>query len=78
RRGWPKITVWTLLNTAVLLGLGISKAILTFRGEANAAAHLDWALGTFWAVIGYWGNQFAQETPSVAPWLFEDDYTVGV
>ncbi|KAJ7061735.1 hypothetical protein C8F01DRAFT_145350 [Mycena amicta] len=68
-----KITPWRLLNTTVLLGFGISKTVLSFRGETTAPNILDWALGVLWGLIAYWGSIVEAETPEDFPWLFGHD-----
>lgn len=45
-----KITLWRVVNSAVLLGLGTQKAILAFQGDPTANAY-DMALGLIWALM---------------------------
>jgi hypothetical protein len=45
-----KLTPWRVLNTAFLLGVGIAKATLTYRGYTTGPTTLDWILGIFWAL----------------------------
>ncbi|KAJ7631506.1 hypothetical protein B0H17DRAFT_539158 [Mycena rosella] len=68
-----KITPWRLLNTAVLLILGTTKAVSTLLGETSAPNNLDWTIGVVWALISYWVSLVEQEAPTVAPWFFTAD-----
>ncbi|KAJ7465893.1 hypothetical protein FB451DRAFT_1369734 [Mycena latifolia] len=70
-----KITPWRILNTAVLLILGTTKALSTFLGQTNAPNNLDWTIGVVWALISYWVSLVEQETPEVAPWFFTTDFS---
>ncbi|KAF7369073.1 hypothetical protein MVEN_00234100 [Mycena venus] len=49
-----KVTAWRLLNTFLLLGLGIYKAMASYRGQETAPTTLDWIIGVLWALIAYW------------------------
>ncbi|KAJ7032864.1 hypothetical protein C8F04DRAFT_1106018 [Mycena alexandri] len=68
-----EITLWRLINTAILLVLGIWKAAATYRGQSTAPATLDWIVGVLWALISYWVGIIEQENPECALWLFERD-----
>ncbi|KAJ7032865.1 hypothetical protein C8F04DRAFT_958327 [Mycena alexandri] len=68
-----KITLWRLINTAILLVLGIWKAATTYRGQSTAPTTLDWIVGVLWALISYWVGIIEQENPACALWLFERD-----
>ncbi|KAJ7465912.1 hypothetical protein FB451DRAFT_1402326 [Mycena latifolia] len=70
-----KITPWRILNTAVLLILGTTKALSTFLGQTSVPNNLDWTLGVVWALISYWVSIIEQETPEVAPWFFTADFS---
>ncbi|KAJ7453214.1 hypothetical protein FB451DRAFT_1282032 [Mycena latifolia] len=70
-----KITPWRILNTAVLLILGTTKALSTFLGQTSAPNNLDWTIGVVWALISYWVSIMEQETPEVAPWFFTTDFS---
>lgn len=41
----PPITPYRLFNIALLLGLGIPKAVFTAKGQSVIAGDLDWAGG---------------------------------
>ncbi|KAJ7218874.1 hypothetical protein B0H12DRAFT_327154 [Mycena haematopus] len=45
-----KVTLWRLLNTVLVLGLGVYKAVAAYRGQQTAPTTLDWILGVLWAV----------------------------
>ncbi|KAJ7743626.1 hypothetical protein B0H16DRAFT_1561134 [Mycena metata] len=68
-----KVTLWRLLNTAILLMLGIWKAAATYKGQITAPTTLDWIIGVLWALISYWLGIIEQENPACVPWLFERD-----
>ncbi|KAJ7017240.1 hypothetical protein C8F04DRAFT_1230613 [Mycena alexandri] len=55
-------TAWRLLNTAMLLALGIYKAVSTYRGETTTSTTLDWILGVVWATISYWAGILEEES----------------
>ncbi|KAJ7121575.1 hypothetical protein C8R44DRAFT_876964 [Mycena epipterygia] len=71
-RAVVKITAWRILNTVVLLTLGIYKAVTTYLGQAPAST-LDWIIGVVWALISYWASLVEQENPTIAPWFFDED-----
>ncbi|KAK7052274.1 hypothetical protein R3P38DRAFT_3594900 [Favolaschia claudopus] len=49
-----KVTPWRLLNTFLVLGLGVYKSVSTYRGQDTAPTTIDWILGVLWALIAYW------------------------
>ncbi|KAJ7045132.1 hypothetical protein C8F04DRAFT_1067826 [Mycena alexandri] len=53
---------WRLLNTMVMLGLGIFKAVVTYRGQPTAPKTLDWVTGVVWALISYWMALFEADS----------------
>ncbi|KAJ3549916.1 hypothetical protein NMY22_g696 [Coprinellus aureogranulatus] len=67
-----KVTVWRAMNSIVILGFGVTKAVLAFRDNPSADA-FDVALGLIWALIAYWCGILEAEHPTIAPWLFEVD-----
>ncbi|KAJ7072785.1 hypothetical protein C8F01DRAFT_1105212 [Mycena amicta] len=69
-----RVTGWRLLNTVTLLGLGIYKAMATYRGQASTPTTLDWVIGVVWATISYWAGFIETENPTRAAWLFQDDW----
>ncbi|KAJ7241704.1 hypothetical protein B0H12DRAFT_1221502 [Mycena haematopus] len=74
-----KITLWRLLNTILLLGLGIYKATAAYRGQQVAPTTLDWIMGVLWAVIAYWVS-FMEEA-HLGPrgrWFFAQDHSAVV
>ncbi|KAJ6510731.1 hypothetical protein C8R45DRAFT_395312 [Mycena sanguinolenta] len=71
-----KVTLWRLLNTALILVLGIYKAVAAYRGQQTAPTTLDWILGVLWAVIAYWVS-FMEEA-QLGPrerWFFIQDHS---
>ncbi|KAJ6463981.1 hypothetical protein C8R45DRAFT_505497 [Mycena sanguinolenta] len=71
-----KITLWRLLNTSLVLGLGVYKATAAYRGQEVAMTTLDWITGVFWAIIAYWVSflEEAQLGP-LGRWFFTQDKT---
>jgi hypothetical protein len=49
-----KITPWRLVNTFLILGLGIYKATATYRGQDTTPTTLDWIIGVLWALMCVW------------------------
>ncbi|KAJ6510729.1 hypothetical protein C8R45DRAFT_965009 [Mycena sanguinolenta] len=71
-----KVTLWRLLNTVLLLGLGVYKAVAAYRGQQTAPTTLDWILGVLWAVIAYWTSFL--EDARLGPrghWFFAEDHS---
>ncbi|KAF7361511.1 hypothetical protein MSAN_01184700 [Mycena sanguinolenta] len=69
-----KITPWRVLNTVLLLVLGMYKAVAAYRGQQTAPTTLDWILGVLWAIIAYWAA-FLEEA-QLGPrgrWFFMHD-----
>jgi hypothetical protein len=46
-----ELTGYRLLATTVVLGLGISKAVYSYRGQALISNTLDWVAGTLYAFM---------------------------
>jgi hypothetical protein len=46
-----KLTVYRLLNMTILLSIGITKGILTYKGEFTAPTTLDWVGGALLAAV---------------------------
>ena len=44
-----KLTVLRLLNVTIILSIGISKAVLTYKGQSIAPTTLEWIGGTLLA-----------------------------
>ena len=51
-----KITLWRVVNTIFILGVGIAKAILAYQGYSTSPNTLDWIIGVLWASL--YVNQF--------------------
>ncbi|KAK7057613.1 hypothetical protein R3P38DRAFT_2842037 [Favolaschia claudopus] len=49
-----KVTPWRLLNTFLVLGLGLYKSALAYLGQDTAPTALEWIVGVLWVVIAYW------------------------
>ncbi|KAJ6510730.1 hypothetical protein C8R45DRAFT_965010 [Mycena sanguinolenta] len=71
-----KVTVWRLLNTFLVLGLSVCKAVAAYRGQETASTTMDWILGVLWTVIAYWVS-FLEEA-QLGPrgrWFFTQDHS---
>ncbi|KAF7361524.1 hypothetical protein MSAN_01186000 [Mycena sanguinolenta] len=71
-----KVTLWRLLNTVVVLVLGVYKAVAAYGGQQTAPTTLDWILGVLWAVTAYWVS-FLEEA-QLGPrerWFFIQDHS---
>ncbi|KAJ7461601.1 hypothetical protein FB451DRAFT_1404833 [Mycena latifolia] len=65
-----KVTPWRLLNTVLVLALGIYKAAASYLGQSIAPTTLDWIIGVVWTLICYWVG-FAEQENST--WFFSHD-----
>ncbi|KAJ7710542.1 hypothetical protein B0H17DRAFT_2661 [Mycena rosella] len=73
-----KVTGWRLLNTGVILRLGIYKAVATYFGQTTAPSTLDWVIGVVWTLISYWVGFIEQDHPTYAEWFFQEDLSDGL
>ncbi|KAF7361520.1 hypothetical protein MSAN_01185600 [Mycena sanguinolenta] len=74
-----KVTVWRLLNTILVLGFGVYKAVAAYRGQQTASTTLDWILGVLWVITAYWIS-FLEEA-ELGPWgrwFFTQDHSGAV
>ncbi|TEB21508.1 hypothetical protein FA13DRAFT_98804 [Coprinellus micaceus] len=69
-----KVTVWRIINSLVLLTFGATKAVMVSRGNPVADS-FDMVVGLVWALISFWCGLIEEESPSIAPWLFQADIT---
>jgi hypothetical protein len=46
-----KLTVYRLLNMTILFSIGITKGVLTYKGEFTAPTTLDWVGGALLAAV---------------------------
>ncbi|KAH8079401.1 hypothetical protein BXZ70DRAFT_960715 [Cristinia sonorae] len=69
-----RVTGLRLLNTSVLAGVGIAKAVLVAQGKSAAPAVLEWILGVICAIALYWVGLFEEVDPPLMPWLLHRDY----
>ncbi|KAF8198275.1 hypothetical protein K438DRAFT_1824129 [Mycena galopus ATCC 62051] len=68
-----KITPWRLLNTVLVLGLGIYKASPSYLGQEVAPTTLDWIIGVLGAVIAYWVSFLEEAELGRGRWFFARD-----
>ncbi|KAF9515643.1 hypothetical protein BS47DRAFT_774673 [Hydnum rufescens UP504] len=67
-----KITLYRLLNTMIILGVGTAKFILAMQGHSISPTILDWVLGSLYVVVTYWIGFLEDVRPPVWPWLFSE------
>ncbi|KAJ7824638.1 hypothetical protein B0H13DRAFT_2681158, partial [Mycena leptocephala] len=67
------ITPWRLLNTVVVLGVGVYKAVTTYLGQTTGPTTADWIIGVAWTLIAYWVSFFDDPTPNQSSWFFARD-----
>ncbi|KAJ7320827.1 hypothetical protein DFH08DRAFT_819083 [Mycena albidolilacea] len=48
------ITPWRAINTLLVLGLGVYKAVGTYQGQTTGPPTVDWIGNLVWATIVYW------------------------
>jgi hypothetical protein len=46
-----KVTAWRALNTIVIFGFGMGKAVSTYLGYSTVPTTLDWIFGVMWALM---------------------------
>ncbi|KAF9515637.1 hypothetical protein BS47DRAFT_774400 [Hydnum rufescens UP504] len=68
-----KITLYRLLNTMIILGVGIGKFILAMQGHSISPTILDWVFGSLYVMLTYWIGFVEDVRPSVWPWFFHED-----
>ncbi|KAI0028264.1 hypothetical protein K488DRAFT_89902 [Vararia minispora EC-137] len=69
------LTGYRLTCTALLIGLGIPKAVAAYRGQPIANT-FDWIISIVAAVTMFWLSYLESARPEVLPRFFHDDYTV--
>ncbi|KAF9515639.1 hypothetical protein BS47DRAFT_774455 [Hydnum rufescens UP504] len=69
-----KITLYRLLNTTIILGVGTAKFALGMQGHSISPTILDWVLGSLYLVVTYWIGFLEDVRPPVWPWFFFEDY----
>ncbi|KAN0117959.1 hypothetical protein V8E52_005546 [Russula decolorans] len=68
-----ELTGYYLLTTSVILGIGVPKAIYSYKGQALISTTLDWLGGMFLALILFWLGVIEAKRPGLSPRFFEDD-----
>ncbi|KAI0689139.1 hypothetical protein BC835DRAFT_1223365, partial [Cytidiella melzeri] len=69
-----KVTGYRIMNTTIILVLGVWKSVASYRGEAILSTSLDLVAGAVLAVILYWLGLYETVEPPRMRWLFHDDY----
>jgi len=69
-----KVTLYRLLNTTIVLGVGTGKFILAMQGHSISPTILDWVFGALYVVVTYWIGFLEGVRPPVWPWFFSEDY----
>ncbi|KAF8311393.1 hypothetical protein DL93DRAFT_2061068 [Clavulina sp. PMI_390] len=69
------ITLHRLFGSLLILAFGITKAVLSLKGNALAGTTLDWIVGVFLALFLYWLGVYEAPCGKVAPGFFQEDYS---
>ncbi|KAI0066466.1 hypothetical protein BV25DRAFT_1780369, partial [Artomyces pyxidatus] len=71
-----KVTGYRLLNTVVVAGFGIPKAVISYQGGNAIPTTLDWITGVVCGLLLYWLGLYESADPPVfgLRWLFHKDY----
>ncbi|KAI0061101.1 hypothetical protein BV25DRAFT_1839163 [Artomyces pyxidatus] len=70
-----KLTGFRLLNMAVIMGLGVPKAVTSYQGGSAVPTTLDWVVGVFSASLLYWLGLYESIEPPVLVWFFHTDFS---
>ncbi|KAI0039228.1 hypothetical protein FA95DRAFT_1474016, partial [Auriscalpium vulgare] len=68
-----KTTGFRVLNTFLIAGFGIPKAVAAYEGKSAIPTTLDWIAGVACTIVLYWVGQLESTDPPVWPWLFHID-----
>jgi len=69
-----EFTGYHLLNIAVILGFGISKAVLSYHGQSVIPTTQELVGGTLFAAISYYLGMFKDQRPEIWPLFFRVDW----
>ncbi|PPQ73127.1 hypothetical protein CVT26_014949 [Gymnopilus dilepis] len=73
-----KLTPWRLVNTIVILSIGLPKAVYSYLGYPVTVNTLDWALGLCWCLGAFWLSIFESEQQDRWPWFFQCDLVLPI
>jgi len=68
-----KLTVYRLLNMLILFSIGVTKGILSYKGQSTAPTTLDWIGGALLAAVLYWIGLYEQRDAKKLEWFFRVD-----
>ncbi|KAJ7320823.1 hypothetical protein DFH08DRAFT_890273 [Mycena albidolilacea] len=74
-----KITPWRILNTVLVLGLGVYKSVGTYLGQTTGPTTVDWIGSLVWAMIVYWVSLYEPlvdddpDSEELLVWIFCQD-----
>ncbi|KAI0273969.1 hypothetical protein BGY98DRAFT_921265 [Russula aff. rugulosa BPL654] len=69
-----ELTGYRLLTTGVILGVGVPKAVYSYKGLALISTTLDWLAGVILAVILFWLGVIETRRPELSPRFFQVDW----
>ncbi|RXW15815.1 hypothetical protein EST38_g10038 [Candolleomyces aberdarensis] len=70
----PPVTGYRIIVTAAAILFGMTKAMLSYRGEQTGPMTVEWAYGIVVTVILYWLGLYETSSSEVMPWLFTTNY----
>ncbi|KAF8318427.1 hypothetical protein DL93DRAFT_2165030 [Clavulina sp. PMI_390] len=70
-----KVTGYRILNTTVVLGLGMAKSTLSYMGWTFIPVTFDWLIGVVAALVLYWTGFYEAPQTRAPPWFFQTDYS---
>jgi len=73
-----ELTGYHLLNSAVILGFGISKAVLSYHGQSVTPTTQELIGGTLFAAISYYLGVFKDQRPEIWPLFFRVDWAPAI
>ncbi|KAJ2933426.1 hypothetical protein H1R20_g3676, partial [Candolleomyces eurysporus] len=71
----PPVTGYRIIVTAAAILFGMTKAMLSYRGEQTGPMTVEWAYGIVVTVILYWLGLYETSSSDVMPWLFTTNYS---
>ncbi|KAN0126831.1 hypothetical protein V8E52_000471 [Russula decolorans] len=67
------LTGYRLLTTSIIVGVGIPKAVYSYRGQSLISPTLDWIGGIIFAFLLFWLGEIKDERPEFCPRFFKVD-----
>ncbi|TDL14462.1 hypothetical protein BD410DRAFT_681061, partial [Rickenella mellea] len=71
----PKLTGYRIILISLTALFGISKAILSYRGQSVAPTSLELLFGVVCSIALYWLGLYEKRPPPSLRWMFKRDYS---